>query len=299
MKRILLLLALAVATFAAQAQNEFVFGRIKKAELRDGAALGVENADAVVLDERVRIMPSLLDVRSFMADGQACPLIVREEVARRVKILSAEGAEYGKVEIALKNIADDERENCEPHSIWANCYTLKGGRIVKRALDVSTIKRYKRADGSTFLAFEIPEVQQGSVIEYGYTKAVVTTSTDYKYVMSEDVEKLKSRCEVAINEQYAHLFDVAALNNAVSVEKLGEKSLSSLVYGSSAPQAGRMLSGMAMDDANSPALANALHSRTTADTERFTLYIFGAEHLPVAAMAEDAAAVSITVKGGN
>ena len=115
MKKIFLFLILATAAITAEAQDEFTFGKIRKAELRKCDYSLSSNADAVVLDEYIRIMPSLLDIQSFINDGQTTPMIVREVVARKVKILSENVADNGKIQIPLKNISDTERENCEPH----------------------------------------------------------------------------------------------------------------------------------------------------------------------------------------
>ena len=252
------------------------------------------NADAVVLDEYIRIMPSLLDIQAFINDGQSTPMIVREIVARKVKILSENVADNGKIQIPLKNISDTERENCEPHSIWAQCYTLKNGHIVKHKLDVSTVKRYKQVDGSIFLEFELPNVQRGSIIEYGYTKAVVTDNLDYKYSIQESLDKLNSRCEVAINEQYAHLFNVVAMGDVVSIKKENKKSLSNLVYSASTQQAGRALSGVA--EYNGPSLTNINHSRSSADVGLYELYVFNAKDLSSAQGAVQNVGVKIALK---
>lgn len=294
MKKIIVLFVLVFVALTAEAQDEFTFGKIRKAELRKYDYSLSSNADAVVLDEYIRIMPSLLDIQAFINDGQSTPMIVREIVARKVKILADDVADNGKIQIPLKNISDTERENCEPHSVWAQCYTLKNGRIVKHKLDVSSVKRYKQADGSIFLELEIPNVQQGSIVEYGYTKAVVTEKFDYQYSIQEGVDKLNSRCEVAIKEQYAHLFNVAAMGDVVSINKEGKKSLSNLAYSASTQQAGRALSGVA--EYNGPSLANTNHSRSSADVGLFTLYVFNAKDISSAQCASQNAGVRIALK---
>lgn len=294
MKRLIALLALVAVALSAEAQNEFTFGKIRKAELRKCDYSLSSNADAVVLDEYIRIMPSLLDIQAFINDGQSTPMIVREIVARKVKILSENVADNGKIQIPLKDISDTERENCEPHSIWAQCYTLKNGHIVKHKLDVSTVKRYKQVDGSIFLEFELPNVQRGSIIEYGYTKAVVTDNLDYKYSIQESLDKLKSRCEVAINEQYAHLFNVVAMGDVVSIRKENKKSLSNLVYSASTQQAGRALSGVA--EYNGPSLTNINQSRSSADVGLYELYVFNTKDLSSAQGATQNVGVKIALK---
>ena len=294
MKKISLLFAFAMIALTVEAQDEFTFGKISKVELRKCDYPISDNADAVVLDEYIRIMPSLLNIQAFINDGEPTPMIVREVVARKVKILAEDVVENGKIQIPLKNISDTERENCEPHSVWAQCYTLKNGRIVKHKLDVSSVKRYKQADGSAFLEFEIPNVQQGCIVEYGYTKAVVTENFDYQYSIQECVDKLNSRCEVAIKEQYAHLFNVAAMGDVVSVNKEDKKSLSNMVYSASTQQAGRALSGVA--EYNGPSLANTNHSRSSADVGLFTLYVFNAKDLSSAQGTPKNAGVKITLK---
>jgi hypothetical protein len=149
MKKILLLLAIVAATFTAEAQDEFTFGKIRKAELRKCDYSLSSNADAVVLDEYIRIMPSLLDVQVFINAGQTTPMIVREVVARKVKILAENVADNNKIQIPLKNISDTERENCEPHSIWAQCYTLKNGHIVKHNGDPNELYYDVKEDNAT------------------------------------------------------------------------------------------------------------------------------------------------------
>ena len=287
MKKIFLLLALVAVALAAEAQDEFSFGKIRKSELKKNDYHSSEVA--VTLDEYVRIMPSLLNIQSFINDGQTTPLIVREVVARKVKILTNDEAN-NKIQISLKNISPNERENCEPHSVWANCYTLKNNRIIKRSLDIASIKRYKQADGSTFLEFEIPNVQQGSIIEYGYTKAIVTESLDYTYTM----QNTNSRCEVAINEQYAHLFDIKPVGKTICRKQGEKKALSNISYSSSVAQAGQALSGVG--EYNGPSLSNANTSRSSASTALFALYVFSTENLASPQGAEQNSGITITLK---
>ena len=144
------------------------------------------------------------------------------------------------------------------------------------------------------LEFELADVQQGSIIEYGYTKAVVTETLDYKYSIQESLDKLNSRCEVAINEQYAHLFSVAAEGDVVSIKKEDKKSLSNLVYSASTQQAGRALSGVA--EYNGPSLTNINHSRSSADVGLYELYVFNAKDLSSAQGATQNAGVKIALK---
>lgn len=295
MKKILLLLIIVVVTFPVKAQDEFTFRKIRKAELRKCDYTLSSNADAVVLDEYIRIIPSLLDPQTFINDGQSTPMIVQEIVARKMKILAENVADYGKIQISLKNISDTERENCEPHSIWAQSYTLKNGHIVKRKLDISTVKRYRQADGSMFLEFELPDLQQGSIIEYGYTKAIVTENFNYKYSIQDSFYKLNSRCEVAVNEQYAYLFNVVAVGIDVSsIDKKSKRPLSNLVYSASSQSAGRALSGMA--EYNGPSLANMNYSRSSANIGLYELSVFNTKHLSPAQNAIQNAGVKIVLK---
>ena len=88
MKKILLFIAILTFSAAASAQESFsfssadkyTFGKISKEDLlRNDYTLSAP-ADAIVLDEYVRIMPSMLDIEAFINRGRLSPMILREVV---------------------------------------------------------------------------------------------------------------------------------------------------------------------------------------------------------------------------
>lgn len=221
MKKILLFIAILTFSAAASAQESFsfsnadkyTFGKISKEDLlRNDYTLSAP-ADAIVLDEYVRIMPSMLDIEAFINRGRLSPMILREVVARKIKILTDNGVANSKISIPLKYNSATDCENSEAYSVRAYSYTLKNDKIVKKILKPANITRREFADGSACLEFEIPNVKKGSIIEYGYTKAIITQNLQYTRTMQENLPKLKSQYMVVLNTQHADLFDIATLND--------------------------------------------------------------------------------------
>ena len=219
MKRLIALLALVAVALSAEAQegfsfskaDDYTFGKITKEDLLKNDYPIDSSADAVVLDEYVRIMPSMLDIDSYVYRGRLCPMIIREVVARKIKILTDKGVANKRISIPLKNNSTTDCENCEPYSVRAYSYTLKNNRVVKRLLKVENINRREEADGTSYLEFDVPNVEKGSIIEYGYTKAIITPNLYYIKGMREDMPKLNSRYMVVLNNKYAEVFTIEPL----------------------------------------------------------------------------------------
>ena len=225
MKKILLLLAIVAATFTVEAQESFsfsksddyTFGKVSKEDLLKSDYALPTVSDAVVLDEYIRIMPSMLDIEAYINRGRLSPMIIREVIARKVKVLTEKGVENRKITIPLKYNSSTDCENSETYSVRAYSYTLKNNKVVRKVLKPSNITRREFADGSACLEFEIPNVEKGSIIEYGYTKAIITPNLCYERTMKENLPKLNSRYMVVLNAQHSDWFEIETLNNTTNV----------------------------------------------------------------------------------
>ena len=113
MKRILLLLAIVAATFTAEAQivdYEFPYydaGRIKRSDLRKTSYSIAPKADVVVLDEHIRLTPSLIDIKAFLEEGKVTPLAITETVWQKIKILTDEGVAKANISLDIDGKLDN------------------------------------------------------------------------------------------------------------------------------------------------------------------------------------------------
>lgn len=226
MKKILLLLVFVSVALTAEAQivdYEFPYydaGRIKRSDLRKTSYSIAPKADVVVLDEHIRLTPSLIDVKAFLEKGKVTPLAITETVWQKIKILTDEGVAKANISLDIDGKLDNIDDICARHTIEAYSYTLEGRHVVKSKVKAKDIKIEKMTDGNTRLSFEIPNVKKGSIIEYCYTKYLTQENLYYDRPMQSNIPKLHSKCYVTVDESYYYLFHSVVLNNAkIDIEK--------------------------------------------------------------------------------
>lgn len=153
MKKLILSLAATLAAVSLlQAQKpDYRFGKVSEEELRMERYDRDPDAEAVVLCEEVRTYYLIGNQFTRMTDYFI-----------RIKVLKAEGKEYADVELPYVF----QRENYA--NLDAVAYNLVDGKIVKTPLKKQYLFREQVGDEQWMLKFSIPEVREGTVIEYRY-----------------------------------------------------------------------------------------------------------------------------------
>ncbi|GAA3589595.1 DUF3857 domain-containing protein [Flavivirga amylovorans] len=92
---------------------------------------------------------------------------LRTEIKQKIKILNKEGFNKANVSIHLYNNENSEQE---VEKIVATTYNLVDGKVIKTSLLKKDIFREKHDENHTFVKFALPNIKEGSVITYSYTR---------------------------------------------------------------------------------------------------------------------------------
>lgn len=284
MKKILLLLAFVVISFASFAQTlEGMFPyyekeKVKKADLRKTNYAIASDADAVVLEEHIRITPSFVYAESYLKKGLVSPMTVTETTWQKIKILTDEGV--AKANVVLES--QEQNVNYDKDSFEAYSYNLEGNKVVKNRIALQSVNIENLNDGTTRVSFEIPNVKSGSIIEYGYTKSFIASNSYYDRLMQSNMPKLKSVCYVTVDEKYQKAFHSIVLGGV----DMDINKNTTLDWWTSPPvQYGKMTAQ------NSISFSHSRGGGLTYGDTLFTTYAFSVENLPaLQSSASDAAA---------
>lgn len=153
MKRLILSLAATLAAVSLlQAQEaDYRFGKVSEEELRMERYDRDPDAEAVILYEELRTYYLIGNQFTRMTDYYI-----------RLKVLKAEGREYADINLPYVF----QQENYA--NLDAAAYNLVDGKIVKTPFKKQYLFREEVGDEQWMLKFSIPEVREGTVIEYRY-----------------------------------------------------------------------------------------------------------------------------------
>lgn len=182
MKKILLLvLTLAIFT-TVEAQN-YKFGKISKEELSQSEHPLEPDANASIL---YRNHNTRFDYSQ--EDG----FYILTEVQERIKIYNQKGYDKATIQINQYLGAKDEEKVT---SVKAYTYNLEGDKIVDTKLQSRNIFEDKRSRYSKVTKFTMPDIQDGSVIEYKYTfrSPFISNVDEYKFQEEIPVDKVEMR----------------------------------------------------------------------------------------------------------
>ena len=167
MKRVIIIIAMSFLVQQMFAQ-EFSrrFGRITKDELEMTVYDKAPDAEAVILYEDIDVRYEISDKIRIVYDYRI-----------KIKILRKEGTSWGNGEIMLYNRGKSDEFLT---GLKASSYNLVNGKIVESELKRDYISKEKIDEKRTRTKFSIPEVKEGSVIEYRYK-----TTSDYFYYIPD------------------------------------------------------------------------------------------------------------------
>ena len=204
MKRLIALFALAAVALSAEAQESFKFGKVKVADLEKSSySVDVTNADAVVLDELQQTYIYLFDSRIDLQE-QGVLLSSQTTISRKIKILRAEGVRHATIsfDYFCEKATTPRHTIAYVGDIEATSYSLVNGGIEQHSLKEEDIEARWVNDTTVRVKFTIPNVSEGSIIEYTY-KMDKRSVRPYNigFAMQHDIPVVSSRCEVAARTQ--------------------------------------------------------------------------------------------------
>ncbi|MBR4995706.1 MAG: DUF3857 domain-containing protein [Alistipes sp.] len=205
MKHILLLIALAVMAFAAEAQESFKLGNISVDDFTQTSyAVDTTAADAVILDELQQSCLMIFDYRNRKYSERGNALISQSTISRKIKILNPQGVRYATVSLDYycDKAATPRHTSAYVGDITAFSYSLKDGVVEKHALRDEDIDVRWLNDSTVRVEFTVPNVSAGSIIEYSYNtgkESVRPYMVDF--AMQHEIPVVSSRCEIAVSSE--------------------------------------------------------------------------------------------------
>lgn len=153
----LLLAGLCGLAVSVSAQTPLKFGDVAVADLQTRTYPPDSAAQAVVL----------FDVATTRYEVSNGGFGVRTERHTRLKILGKAGYDYATIRVLLF------RQNAQHQELLENLrgftYNLENGQVTKDKLNKDAVFEYKKEDGLFEKRFTMPNVREGSIIEYTYS----------------------------------------------------------------------------------------------------------------------------------
>lgn len=180
MKYLLLILFLVIANLTAQAQD-FPFAGITHEEINLKNTVIDSNANAIVLKEFGTARMQLDD-----SDGR---LFISFSYHVRIKIFNKQGYEQGNITIPKRVYGDKEDEVSDIKAVTINYID---GQFKQSPLDPKKIFNEKTSKYSAQTKFTLPNLQDGSIIEYSYEVKIPSIFNFKSWQFQADIPKLYS-----------------------------------------------------------------------------------------------------------
>lgn len=191
MQKLTLLSLLAIlpcACLYAQAPD-YRFGKVSLDELRMERYDKDPDADAVILYEDNYIHYQITTTVSVVTEYRA-----------RIKVLKPDGADQADVSIGYVD-RPSGRETVT--GIDAAAYNLVDGKIVKTPLKRQYVFTEEVSQYGRLMKFSIPEVREGTVIEYRYRKTSPNITYIPSFVFQHDIPVAHSHMEASIPDFFS------------------------------------------------------------------------------------------------
>ncbi|WP_231491796.1 DUF3857 domain-containing protein [Pedobacter sp. Leaf170] len=156
MRKLLLLFCFSLFTIYCSAQN-FDFGRITHDDNDFDRNKLDSNANAVVLRE--------FGTSSMQVSDRTNSINIYFEYHVKIKIYNKEG--YDQANVIIPIYKDDSREEIIT-DIKASTFNYENGRFVETIMDKKAIFNEVRSKYATLTKFTLPNIKDGSIIEYSY-----------------------------------------------------------------------------------------------------------------------------------
>jgi hypothetical protein len=156
MKKILLLFLLNLLVLCAYAQD-FTFGGISPEDYNFDRKTIDSNANAVVLKE--------FGTARLQVDEGTGRIVVIFDYHIKIKIFNKEGFKHAN--IVIPTYKDSEVEEFI-QDLHASTFNFTGGQLVENEIDKKAIFKENRSKHTYLTKFTLPNIKEGSVIEYSY-----------------------------------------------------------------------------------------------------------------------------------
>ena len=150
------LLILTIFLFQISFAQNYKFGKVSKEELEEAYYPLDSSANAAYLYKERKTYSAVY--------GNGLQLVT--EIYTRLKVYNKEGFKWATEEIKLYAPSNSDSENIS--SLKAYTYNLEDGKIVETKLDKDNVFTEKTSDNWTTKKFTMPNLKEGSVVEWSY-----------------------------------------------------------------------------------------------------------------------------------
>jgi hypothetical protein len=206
------LLIFSISSFAQNSKPDPIkFGKVDIADLQMKVYAKDSTADAVVLCDYGNVYYRYSNIRGFVRVF---------ERTRRIKIFKKSAYEWATHLVGIRHrfskMGEPIKEDFE--KVKGVTYNLVNGKIVESKLKNEDIIEEKKTDDVDIKKFTLPNVQEGSVLEYTYTIA-----SDLNYIPEWDFQRsiptLWSEYRVSIPEYYIFRVQFQGYENLTTNEQ--------------------------------------------------------------------------------
>ncbi|MFD0963516.1 transglutaminase domain-containing protein [Pseudofulvibacter geojedonensis] len=190
-KRILFVAFLTVITIANA--QDYKFGRVSKEELNEKKCSIDSSANAAILYSKLRITYNY---------GQDEGFYKNIEVFKRIKIYDKEGFDWAKESVLLYNKSGKTRESIA--GLKAVSYNLVNGSVEKSKMTKSDIFEENKNKYWKQVKFALPNIKEGSVLEYKYNIKSPFVSTIDDIELQAEIPIMLSDVRINIPEYFTY-----------------------------------------------------------------------------------------------
>ena len=200
-----------LVTGTVRAQNEPIkFGQIDARDLTAAPFAADSGAAAVVLCD--------FGKASLVSDGQ-----LRFDRVTRIKILKKAGLDWGNVELRLRHELPGYTERVE--NVEGSTYNLLDGKVVQSPLAKGSTMLLKQSNLYSVEKFALPNVREGSVIEYRYTLFSNYVFTFRSWAFQNSIPVRWSEYRAVLPHQFNYKIFVQTKQPLAVEEQTGPKTL--------------------------------------------------------------------------
>ncbi|UMB60129.1 DUF3857 domain-containing protein [Lutibacter sp. A80] len=190
MKKLVLIIIVGIVFFQISYSQNYKFGKVSKEELQEQAYPLDSTANAAYLYKK-RLTYTTLN---------AAGIVLVTEVQVRMKIYNKEGFDWSTVSI---NLYGDTKSNSEKASnIKAVTYNLVDGKVQEMKLDKKAIFYEKQNESLKVQKFTMPNVKEGSVLEWSYRIFSPYISIIDDIVLQEEIPIKKFEAKINLLEWF-------------------------------------------------------------------------------------------------
>jgi len=139
----------------------------------------------------------------------------------RIRIFAGTASDYGNIVIPIHKWSDGEDQLKD---VRASSYNLENGSVKESKLDAKSIMSDSYNKSFILKKFAIPNVKEGSIIEYEYTVVSRTTRILHGWEFQREIPILWSQYSVAIPKMYDYaVYSLGVKENAQHTTKEGHR----------------------------------------------------------------------------